>query len=115
MRDKEYIERGALVEMCKRQIECEWNTIASPGTWAHAFEDFSDLVEQTPAADVVEVRHGEWEQQLRPYDDEIMCSVCGANFNIIDNCTEKFDYCPNCGAKMDATDNNVGDKEEEEA
>ena len=54
MADK-YIERGALLAMCKRQIECEWNTIAAPGTWADAFEDFSDLVEQTPAADVVEV------------------------------------------------------------
>lgn len=43
---------------------------------------------------------GKWEQQLRPYEDEIVCSVCGANFNVIDNCTEKFNHCPNCGAKM---------------
>lgn len=46
-------------------------------------------------------RVGEWEQQPRPYEDEIVCTACGANFNIIDNCTEKFNYCPNCGAKMD--------------
>ena len=43
---------------------------------------------------------GEWIEQPRPYEDEIVCSVCGANFNTIDNCTEKFDFCPNCGAKM---------------
>lgn len=43
---------------------------------------------------------GEWIQQLRPYEDEIECSVCGARFNVIDNCTEKFDFCPACGAKM---------------
>lgn len=43
---------------------------------------------------------GEWEQQLEPYEDEIICSVCRMNFNVIDNCTEKFNYCPNCGAKM---------------
>ena len=43
---------------------------------------------------------GEWIQQLRPYEDEIVCSVCGANFNIIDNCTERFNFCPNCGAEM---------------
>ena len=56
---------------------------------------------QAPDADVVEVRHGEWKQQLRPYEDEIVCTVCGASFNVIDNCTETFDYCPHCGAKMD--------------
>lgn len=43
---------------------------------------------------------GEWEQQPRPYEDEIICTACGANFNVIDNCTEKFNYCPHCGAKM---------------
>ena len=48
-----YIDADALIEMCKRQIECEWNTIAAPGSWADAFQDFSDLVEQAPTADVV--------------------------------------------------------------
>ena len=48
-----YIDADALIEMCKRQIECEWNTIAAPGSWADAFQDFSDLVEQTPTEDVV--------------------------------------------------------------
>lgn len=47
-----YIDADALIEMCKRQIECEWNTIAAPNSWADAFQDFSDLVEQTPTADV---------------------------------------------------------------
>ena len=48
-----YIDADALIEMCKRQIECEWNTIAAPNSWADAFQDFSDLVEQTPTEDVV--------------------------------------------------------------
>jgi hypothetical protein len=47
-----YIDADKLIEMCKRQIEREWNTIAAPGTWADAFQDFSDLVEQTPTEDV---------------------------------------------------------------
>lgn len=35
-------------------------------------------------------------------DDYIVCSACKHVFNIIDNCTEEFDYCPHCGAKMDS-------------
>lgn len=30
----------------------------------------------------------------------IVCSECGKPFNLIDNCTEEFNYCPNCGADM---------------
>ena len=33
-------------------------------------------------------------------DSYIVCSRCEHVFNIIDNCTEEFDYCPHCGAKM---------------
>ena len=33
-------------------------------------------------------------------DDQIVCSNCHHVFNIIDNCTEEFDYCPHCGADM---------------
>ena len=90
---KEYIERGALIEFVKQ------NTPHIDGDTT--MQCVERAMKAAPAADVVEVRHGEWEQQLEPYEDEIICSVCGANFNVIDNCTEKFDYCPNCGAKMD--------------
>jgi hypothetical protein len=33
-------------------------------------------------------------------DDHIVCSDCGHVFSILDNCTEEFDFCPNCGAEM---------------
>ena len=32
--------------------------------------------------------------------DDIACSECLSLFSVIDNCTEKFNYCPNCGADM---------------
>ena len=59
-----YIDADKLVEMCKRQIECEWNTIAAPNSWADAFQDFSDLVEQTPTADVVPKSEVDMSQHL---------------------------------------------------
>lgn len=34
-------------------------------------------------------------------NDQIVCSACKHVFCIIDNCTEEFDYCPHCGAKME--------------
>lgn len=37
----------------------------------------------------------EWKQE----DDNLITS-CGDYFNILDNCTEKFDFCPKCGKKI---------------
>ena len=56
-----------------------------------------------PAADVVEIKHGQWQKQW--HDNSLIghmyeeCSICGC---IISD-TEKFwdcNYCPNCGASM---------------
>ena len=45
-------------------------------------------------ADVVEVRHGYW---ISGWDT--VCSVCKIDVDVYD--VERFNYCPNCGAKMD--------------
>lgn len=47
-------------------------------------------------------KQGRWEQS--EFDlamDRVVCSHCKKEWNVIDNCTETFNYCPNCGAKMD--------------
>ncbi len=59
-----------------------------------------DYAEQLYNAGYHKQKEGEWKQQHGSYEDQIMCSVCGASFNIIENCTEQFDFCPNCGAHM---------------
>ena len=56
-----------------------------------------------PAADVVPVRHGRW-IDTREYCGDYMCSNCEALYG-----TNKFNYCPNCGAKMDGGDNDASD------
>lgn len=69
------------------------------------------------AVEVVEVVHGHWIIKTDDYDNEyMMCSCCKDEFYPVDADTVDFtpNYCQTCGAKMDATDNNVGDKEEEE-
>ena len=57
-----------------------------------------DFIKDIPAADVVEVVHGEWITVTLSSDRKvILCSNCRGHL-------ETFgltDYCPNCGAKMD--------------
>lgn len=57
------------------------------------------LMVDAPTADVVEVRHGEWKYVGGDlgYSD-LECSECGATTVFFDD--ERFNYCPNCGAKM---------------
>lgn len=58
----------------------------------------ADIINEQPTADVQEVKHGEWQEDGL---DNIICSACGESFNICDNDTERFIYCPSCGTKCD--------------
>ena len=58
-------------------------------------EKFEAAIIKIPAADVAPVRHGRW-IDAREYCGDYMCSNCEALYG-----TNKFNYCPNCGAKMD--------------
>lgn len=61
-----------------------------------------DRIKAIPAADVVEVRHGEWidngerDRNGVPKPFAISCSVCGSSAG-----NSWMRYCPDCGAKMD--------------
>ena len=58
------------------------------------------------AADVAPVVHGRWEiKLLNDYQKySVTCSICGwvgiDNYDSYDDPSD-FNYCPNCGAKMD--------------
>ena len=89
----EYIEREALMEDCKCMIDEAWNRKTTPVSWSHAYAEFLDNVERAPAADVAPVGHGQWEH----YSTTMMvCSICGKHI-----ARHRYNYCPNCGAKMD--------------
>ena len=62
------------------------------------------IVYSTPTADVAPVVHGRWIEKEK-YTFGIMydCSLC--EDRILDN-GHPWNYCPNCGAKMDGGDNN---------
>ena len=79
--------------------------------------DMLDAADDFPAADVVEVVHGEW---LRYGEDGYPNTVDTVAWQC-DQCLETYygrttrvpNYCPNCGAKMDVPDTDVGDKKRE--
>ena len=103
---KEYIERDALMLRIK-EIHCtecdSHNGLRCRACWV---DDTLDYIDSEPAADVAPVRHGRWElveYQCTPLDTDqtLVCTECGfAHQN-----DDWYNYCPNCGAKMDGDEN----------
>jgi hypothetical protein len=100
MDKKEYIDRGALIEKLSRMIDyCEKDPKVNGLT---ALFQVADAVMDCTAADVVEVRHGEWEKVMNHRE----CNRCRykAPYKKIKTGYHLLDlsrFCPNCGAKMD--------------
>lgn len=69
------------------------------GRWIEDAESFYKAVNE---------KGGGVDENTPYFTDDIACSECLAKFGVIDNETERFDFCPNCGANMrggeDATD-----------
>ena len=63
--------------------------------------DVKRLLADIPAADVAPVRHGRWVSV--PHKLARVCSVCNRDepYKFADIDADVYDYCPNCGAKMD--------------
>jgi hypothetical protein len=80
-------------------FECE--ELPTAKHWdGHTEEDVTRLL--TLAANVVEVRHGRWIWELADNGwANHICSECGYTKNTDIHVRLGYDYCPNCGAKMD--------------
>jgi hypothetical protein len=58
-------------------------------------------IEALPSADVVKVVHGKWIDEDPAFAEYFAnCSVCGYEIDV-HNERGYFNFCPNCGAKMD--------------
>ena len=99
-----YIDREALVEWLKRIPLKDLSD--GRGLCRVIFEDdFKRAIKKIPKGiivDVAPVRHGRWVEKEK-YTFGIMydCSLC--ENRILDN-GHPWNYCPNCGAKMDLED-----------
>lgn len=77
-------------DKCDRQAYC----------WAKAMQ----------TVDAVPVVHGRWEyiQQTLTTLSQLRCSFCGW-WSLDPSIDGAYNYCPNCGAKMDGGDNDAAD------
>ena len=93
----EYIERGALLATYRKwlpQLVLEDDAGDRRGV-----ETCIKVLEQAPADDVVEVKHG---YNLNDLPSLFECSVCHWEcYDTYTGDTDVYNYCPNCGAKMD--------------
>lgn len=110
MAEKEYIDREALIKVCKKIIQDRWGECTAPVSWANAYADFIDDIEAQPAADVTPVKHGYWTDKTHWLSRlgicRYQCSVCGKYIGYKPDTAgnddmAKDNYCKNCGAKMD--------------
>lgn len=89
----EYIRRSDALKGVEL-FQCGWAEIEAVQT---------DYIERLPAADVAEVVHGQWIDGAEDFtcgNHNAECSICRCYVSW-DGCDEDFNYCPNCGAKMD--------------
>ena len=91
----EYIERETAIE-------------SLPVAWDSAV----NALRNAPAADVAPVVHGCWiMQEDWGMDTYYTCSACKEDFVTADGTPTDnlWNYCPNCGAKMDGGDGDAAD------
>ena len=98
---KEYIDKDKLLN----DIECI--DISCCTDIDDIFTEVERTIDEQPTADVQELRHGKWipihyDSGLFDGDNCDKCSVCGYE-RFIEDVEYKtvYNYCPNCGAKMD--------------
>lgn len=87
----ELIDRGTLL--------AEMPTIESEYKYARK------IIQEQPTVDAELVRHGKWTKIPRTdigayWNDIGTCSCCGDKWGSV----SVMNYCPNCGARMDADD-----------
>ena len=84
----EYIDREVAVNAIKKDVMGGLN--------------YESILKRIPSADVQPAKHGKWLTEYEPDGKPYCfhCSVCDSDFSIVGN-KIAYDYCPDCGAKMD--------------
>lgn len=101
----EYIKRSVLIEALNQVTNdptCPLNIAA----------DVYQVATEIPAADVAPVRHGGYVWTDENNSDDAECSCC--SYQVEHPLFNDFNYCPYCGAKLDAYEYEKTAKRQEE-
>ena len=86
------IDADALgVGLCSRDV--------LPADYCAGWNGLIRLLEKAPTVDAVPVVHGRWLNNDIPDSILSKCSECGILYG-----SSAFNYCPNCGARMDGAE-----------
>lgn len=113
----EYIERKKAIEEIEKYVVDAYDVDLydyehwDNGVVKYILEGLYEAVErldEVPAADVDEVRHGEWIITEYPLHFDVECSACKTSFYIHKKGQYRIDhssFCPECGATMGLRNN----------
>ena len=105
--EKRLIDANALIDSLEKWLS-DTEVLGNAHIY-NAIEDCLCEVDTMPTVDAVEVVHGEWLYGERNKAERTLiveCSECGATFNLpMFDFGMRYNYCPNCGAKMDGDGN----------
>lgn len=111
----EYIEREELVEWMKR-IPLKDLSDGLGLCRVITEEDFKRAIRTIPAGTIIDVApvvHGRWEDSTDEWfgTDVYTCSKCRESYVLVEGTPKQnlWNYCPNCGAKMDGGDGDAAD------
>ena len=104
----EYINREALEADLNIRLTSLRDRNGYYDHYTNGFDECVDRVENFPSANVAEVKHGKWMKEDKGFGRDIttlhlmrvykyICPLCGYN---TDNQASRFNFCPNCGARM---------------
>lgn len=93
----EYITKAKVIEAIEKAVAPEITIIGDYETiGVFTRESIKQIVSNFPAANVAEVRHG----KLNFLQEDMVLCYCGV-CSVCRNYVQAWNYCPNCGARMD--------------